>query len=135
MSPDLQVPLIWWSNFYLCLELLCLFLVIVLFFVEPVANLYFLKQVKKSIRGYIRLDVMFLRIKDIVNKCYWPFSDSGAGDVGGVIGEGDLLPTKLNVAKIGSITMQSAAILPSPILLWRFKVLFHAYFFFCGSCC
>ncbi|XP_039119430.1 LOW QUALITY PROTEIN: SPX and EXS domain-containing protein 3-like [Dioscorea cayenensis subsp. rotundata] len=50
-------------------------------------------------------------------------TDSGAGDVGGVIGEGDLLPTKLNVAKIGSITMQSAAILPSPILLWRFKVI------------
>ncbi|KAH7666950.1 EXS C-terminal protein [Dioscorea alata] len=50
-------------------------------------------------------------------------TDSGAGDVGGVTGEGDLLPTKLNVAKIGSITMQSAAILPSPILLWRFKVI------------
>ncbi|KAJ0977568.1 hypothetical protein J5N97_013042 [Dioscorea zingiberensis] len=51
------------------------------------------------------------------------FSETDSGEFGSVTGEGDLLLPKLNVTKISSIAMQSSAILPSPILLWRFKVI------------
>ncbi|XP_010905476.1 uncharacterized protein [Elaeis guineensis] len=51
------------------------------------------------------------------------FSDQRSGELGINNDEGFLFPAEVNEMKGGSIPMHGAAIMPSPVLLWRFKVL------------
>nr|XP_029121721.1 SPX and EXS domain-containing protein 1 isoform X5 [Elaeis guineensis] len=51
------------------------------------------------------------------------FPDQGSSELGINNDEGFLLPAEVNEMKGGSLPIHGAAILPSPVLLWRFKVL------------
>ncbi|KAH6832037.1 EXS family protein [Perilla frutescens var. hirtella] len=58
--------------------------------------------------------------------------DIGSSELGNSSEEDFLLSTQSNEMKGGSTPLSSAAIVPSPLLLWRFKVLL---FFLWGFCC
>lgn len=49
--------------------------------------------------------------------------DLGSGEPGNTVDEGNMFALEANEMKAGILPMQSAAIMPSPILLWRFKVI------------
>ncbi|XP_042055519.1 SPX and EXS domain-containing protein 1-like isoform X1 [Salvia splendens] len=58
--------------------------------------------------------------------------DIGSGELGNSSEEDFLRNTESNEMKAGATQLSSAAIVPSPLLLWRFKVLL---FFIWGFCC
>ncbi|CAA6657777.1 unnamed protein product [Spirodela intermedia] len=58
----------------------------------------------------------------MVFEVYQTLQFSGASEVGNSGEEGFFPPVDLNEIKIDSSAMNTAAILPSPVLLWRFKI-------------
>uniref|UniRef100_A0A1D1YV38 SPX and EXS domain-containing protein 1 n=1 Tax=Anthurium amnicola TaxID=1678845 RepID=A0A1D1YV38_9ARAE len=61
------------------------------------------------------------------------FSELGPSELGNIGDEGFLVPADINEIKTGGSPMNTATIMPSPVMLWRFKVLL---FLFWGiSCC
>lgn len=69
----------------------------------------------RSASIYQRCDLIFFEVQ-------LRMQFSGASEVGNSGEEGFFPPVDLDEIKIDSSAMNTASILPSPVLLWRFKV-------------
>lgn len=95
-----------------------------LIFVELVASLFLQTRVKEN--QYAAISFPLLKFLDVIwcprHKPNFQFSDSTEPGVANDLGL--VFPTKVNEMKSPSMAASSVVMIPSPIFLWRFKVIF-----------